>query len=93
MGDRQEDVIAITDVECYRLDKQTFEGVLLARPEIAIGLSEKLAERRMALVAAREGLDEAPRTGCLGASEDPRRDSHLLRTGMTATGDSIGVTA
>jgi CRP-like cAMP-binding protein/small-conductance mechanosensitive channel len=58
---RTADVVAATDVECYRLDKQTFERVLLARPEIAVELSEKLAERRIELVAVREGLDEAAR--------------------------------
>ena len=58
---RTADVVAISDVECYRLDKQTFERVLLARPEIAVELSERLAEQRMELVAAREGLDDAAR--------------------------------
>lgn len=54
---RSADVIAKTDVECYRLDKDAFEKVLLARPTIANELSERLATRRMELIAARDGLD------------------------------------
>jgi small-conductance mechanosensitive channel/CRP-like cAMP-binding protein len=55
---RSADVVAATDVDCFRLDKETFERVLLQRPEIARELSEKLAHRRVELIAAREGLDE-----------------------------------
>jgi CRP-like cAMP-binding protein/small-conductance mechanosensitive channel len=54
---RSADVVATSDVECFRLGKETFERVLLARPEIANALSEKLAARRMELIAVREGLD------------------------------------
>jgi len=58
---RTASVIATSDVECFRLDRATFERVLLARPEIAVELSEKLAARRVGLIAAREGLDAAAR--------------------------------
>lgn len=51
------DVIAATDVECFRLGKETFERVLLERPEIANELSETLASRRVNLIAVRDGLD------------------------------------
>lgn len=54
---RSADVVATSDVDCFRLDKDTFERVLLNRPEIANELSEKLATRRVELIAAREGLD------------------------------------
>jgi small-conductance mechanosensitive channel/CRP-like cAMP-binding protein len=43
---RGADVVAITEVECLRLDKPTFERVLNARPEAAKELAEKLALRR-----------------------------------------------
>lgn len=52
------DVVATTDVDCYRLDKETFERVLLERPEIATELSDRLAKRRVELIAIRDGLDE-----------------------------------
>lgn len=55
------DVVATTDVECYRVDKAAFERVLLARPEIATALSDKLAVRRVELIAAQEGLDDSAR--------------------------------
>jgi CRP-like cAMP-binding protein len=55
---RSADVVAATDVDCLRLDKATFERVLLQRPEIAQELSEKLAHRKVELIGAREGLDE-----------------------------------
>lgn len=54
---RAADVVAETDVECYRLGRDVFERVLLERPEIATELSAKLAARRVELIAAREGLD------------------------------------
>lgn len=54
---RTADVIALTDVACYRLGKETFERVLLGRPEIAGEFSEKLAKQRVELVAVRDGLD------------------------------------
>jgi CRP-like cAMP-binding protein len=55
---RSATVIALTDVECYRLDKEAFHDILLSRPEIAEHISEVLARRRVELEAAREGLDE-----------------------------------
>jgi len=55
---RQADVVALTDVECYRVDKEAFNLVLQARPEIAADLSRTLAERRVELWAVRENLSE-----------------------------------
>jgi CRP-like cAMP-binding protein len=51
-------VIALTDVECYRVDKEAFNDILKRRPEIAEDISEQLARRRVELDAAREGLNE-----------------------------------
>src|SRR6266550_360130 len=51
-------VIAVTDVECYRLDKEAFHEILQRRPEIADDISTLLAKRRVELEAAREGLNE-----------------------------------
>ncbi|MBX3185459.1 MAG: mechanosensitive ion channel family protein [Labilithrix sp.] len=58
---RQADVVAITDVECFRLEKATFERVLLERPEIVNELSDRLASQKVDLIAAREGLDAGSR--------------------------------
>jgi len=54
---RSADVIALGDVECFRLGKETFKTVLLGRPEIATELSAKLAARRIELSAARGEID------------------------------------
>ncbi len=38
-------VIALTDVECYRLDKESFRGLLTTRPQIAEDISRIVAAR------------------------------------------------
>ena len=39
-------VVALTDVLCYRLDKESFQEILFRRPEIAETIAEVLAERK-----------------------------------------------
>ena len=51
-------VIAVSDVECYRVDKEAFDDILHRRPEIADDISHVLARRRVELDAAREDLNE-----------------------------------
>lgn len=51
-------VIATTDTECYRIDKDAFQNILKRRPEIAEDVSHVLARRRVELDVAREGLNE-----------------------------------
>jgi CRP-like cAMP-binding protein len=59
---RSATVVALTDVECYRLDKDTFQAILHSRPEIAEDISAVLARRRVELEAAKGDLtDEARR--------------------------------
>jgi small-conductance mechanosensitive channel/CRP-like cAMP-binding protein len=59
---RRASVVAVDDVECWRLDRDGFRHILHARPEIADGVSRALAERLAENAAAREGLsDEARR--------------------------------
>ena len=53
---RAADVIALSDCECYRLDKATFETVILAKPSLANEISQRLATRRLELEAARDGV-------------------------------------
>jgi small-conductance mechanosensitive channel/CRP-like cAMP-binding protein len=54
---RMADVVARSEVECYRLGKEGFQKILEERPEIATELSKTLARRRVELLAVREGLD------------------------------------
>ncbi len=56
---RVADVVAATDIECYRLDKESFEKIVHERPEIAEEMSKMLARRRVELLSAREGIAEA----------------------------------
>lgn len=51
-------VVAQTDVECYRLDKEALNDILRRRPEIAEDISHILARRRVELEAVRDGLNE-----------------------------------
>jgi len=54
---RTADVVALSDVECYRLDKEGFEKIVTGRPETVKELSETLAKRRMETINAEEQLD------------------------------------
>ena len=56
---RSATVVATADTECYRLDKEAFQNVIRRRPEIAEDISHVLANRRVDLEAAREGLNDA----------------------------------
>jgi len=51
-------VVALTDVECYRLDKENFQRILHRRPEIAEDISHVLARRRVELERLRGELTE-----------------------------------
>jgi small-conductance mechanosensitive channel/CRP-like cAMP-binding protein len=54
---RSATVIASSDVECFRLEKESVQALLQARPALALQLAELLASRRVGLLAAREHLD------------------------------------
>lgn len=54
---REATVVALTEVECLRIDKAGFQGILQKRPAIAERISEILATRRVELEAVREGLE------------------------------------
>jgi CRP-like cAMP-binding protein len=55
---RTADVVALTDVECYRLDKDGFEQVITQRPRMVEEMSKLLAKRRLDLTGVQEGLDQ-----------------------------------
>ncbi len=58
---REATVVAVTDVECYRLGAEAFRRVLHAHPEKAEDFAEVLAERATALEAVKQGLDAEAR--------------------------------
>ncbi|MFL5410923.1 MAG: cyclic nucleotide-binding domain-containing protein [Myxococcales bacterium] len=58
---RSASVIASSEVECYRLDKEAFQRVLKARPHIMDSVSGVMARRRVELATVREGLNAEER--------------------------------
>jgi small-conductance mechanosensitive channel/CRP-like cAMP-binding protein len=72
---RAASAVAITDVECWRLDKEAFQAVLQARPEFAGPIADLLAERRVGLLEIRERLDGETRS----ARVSDERDDVLAR--------------
>jgi len=50
-------VKALTDVECYRLDKEAFEEIMQIRPSIADEIAQVLVERRAELDVAMQDVD------------------------------------
>ncbi|MEI6232739.1 MAG: mechanosensitive ion channel family protein [Planctomycetota bacterium] len=59
---RSATVIALTDVECYRLDKAAFQTIITERPELAEEIAVILAQRKVGLEAARTGRSSGPKT-------------------------------
>jgi small-conductance mechanosensitive channel/CRP-like cAMP-binding protein len=70
---RSATVVALTDVECYRLDKASFQEILKKRPEAAEKVAAILAARRVELDAVRENLGEEAKRRRLEATQ-----THLL---------------
>jgi len=58
---RTASVIAVGEVECYRIDKDIFKSVLRTRPDMAEVITQVMARRRAELAAVREGLDAESR--------------------------------
>jgi small-conductance mechanosensitive channel/CRP-like cAMP-binding protein len=82
---RRADVVALTDVECYRLDKAGFEQILRQRPEIAEEISGTLAKRDVELATVLEGLDEEARRQRLVHAETHMLDRIQEFFGLTRT--------
>jgi small-conductance mechanosensitive channel/CRP-like cAMP-binding protein len=53
---RSASVVATSNVECYRLEKEAFEKILQERPELAKELSDAVAHRKQVLNAAQHGI-------------------------------------
>jgi CRP-like cAMP-binding protein len=58
---RSSSVVALNDVECFRLDKEGFQLVLQQRPAIAEEISTIMALRRSGLAATQDALGEEAR--------------------------------
>ena len=66
-------VIAKSDIECYRLDKQSFQDIIETRPAIAEEIALVLAKRRAELDTAQQEVSNAE------TRISPRADDILLR--------------
>lgn len=69
---RSATVIADSEVECFRLDKAAVHQIVNARPQLAEQLARVLADRQVALQAAKEGL------GADAARERAAREANAL---------------
>jgi small-conductance mechanosensitive channel len=67
---RSATVVAVTDLECYRLDKTAFEALLHGRPALANQVAELLAARREALASVRDQASEARNRRLATAKQD-----------------------
>ncbi len=82
---RRADVVALTDLDCYRLDKTGFERILHERPEIAAQISGTLAKRDVELATAVEGLDEDARKARMAHAETRMLDKIQQFFGLERT--------
>lgn len=55
---RTASILALTDVECYELNKTAFEHILKARPSIAEDIAHLVASRQLQLDAMRHKMSE-----------------------------------
>ena len=78
-------VTAMTEVECYRLDKEAVNEILTQRPEIATDMSRILARRRVELDAIREDLNELAKQKRMQHTESDFLDR--IRQFFTLDGD------
>lgn len=62
---RSATIVALSEVECFRLDKNAFNQIMADRPEIAAEVSPVLARRAVELKAKREDLNAEAREKAL----------------------------
>lgn len=89
---RSATVVAITDVECYRLDKVAFEAVVRHRPEIAESVAELLAARRLQISALREQFGKPVEAQQIAAEKGDllRRIRHFFNLGADEDKRNVG---
>jgi len=79
-------VVALTPVECYRLDKETFQKIMTERPEVAADISNVLAERKVELQMARMTCDEAAKQKRIAAERTEMLDTIRRFFALEASG-------
>ena len=66
---RTASVVAASEVDCYRLDRDGFQQLLSQRPDLAENISSVMAKREVALAAVRENLDVQQRARRVSAEK------------------------
>jgi small-conductance mechanosensitive channel len=79
---RSATVVAKTDVECYRLDRGSFQELLAARPEIAAEVQRTVGSRKPDLEQARDAFARIPE------SVDEKKTRLLTRINRFFFGES-----
>jgi len=87
---RRATVVAVGEVECWRLGKEKFREVLEERPAIAEGISRILAARQVELTTATEGLSEESRRHRLEAAHESLLDKMERFFGLSGPGGPAG---
>lgn len=70
---RSATVIAKTNLECYQLDKESFESIIRSRPSIAEEITQILTSRQTALNRVQNGMAEEQRSQAERQTEILRR--------------------
>jgi CRP-like cAMP-binding protein len=82
---RNADVVALTDIECYRLDKEGLQQILQERPEVAEQISHAVAKRQVEMWSAREDMDEQARRASVASAQLHILDRIQTFFGLTRT--------
>ncbi len=85
---RAANAVALSGVDCYKLDKSGLHGVIARRPELAEDMSVVLAHRQMELSAVQQRLDLE--TARLKESENQMQLLARIRRFFGTTGISAG---
>jgi CRP-like cAMP-binding protein len=81
-------VIAKTDVECYRLDRASFQELLAGKPQIAEEIGRVMGGRRGDLDSARQAFTVAPAAQAEVLYEPQNGAAHVI--GMLHAGQFFG---
>ncbi len=79
---RRASVIAVSEVECWRLEKERFQELMLRRPQLASEISHVLAEREVNLAAVKEGLSAEARRSRLQSAHSSLTEKVRLFFGL-----------
>jgi small-conductance mechanosensitive channel len=82
-------VVALTPVECYRLDKEAFQKIMAERPEVAADISAVLAQRKVELQMARVDCDAAAKERRIAAAKSEMLDTVRKFFGLGGDSESL----